>query len=65
MLLLAVYVSSGSEDKFVYCNVINFKCRLKSSCANSLHPRKHDFVLPPKGDKNFIPRVLYSSLLNR
>ena len=25
----------------------------------------HDFVLPPKDDKNFIPRVLYSSLLNR
>src|SRR6218665_2922917 len=31
----------------------------------SLRPRKHDFVLPPKDDKNFIPRVLYSSLLNR
>ena len=31
----------------------------------SLCPRKHDFVLPPKDDKNFIPRVLYSSLLNR
>src|SRR6218665_3863881 len=24
----------------------------------SLRPRKHDFVLPPKDDKNFIPRVL-------
>src|SRR6218665_1540060 len=31
----------------------------------SLRLRKHDFVLPPKDDKNFIPRVLYSSLLNR
>ena len=31
----------------------------------SLRPRKYDFVLPPKYDKNFIPRVLYSSLLNR
>jgi len=31
----------------------------------SLLPRKHDFVLPPKDDKNFIPRVLYSSILNR
>ena len=31
----------------------------------SLRPRKHDFVLPPKDDKNFIPRVLYSSLINR
>ena len=31
----------------------------------SLRPRKHDFVLPPKDDKNFIPRVLYNSMLNR
>ena len=31
----------------------------------SLRPRKHDFVLLPKDDKNFIPRVLYSSPLNR
>jgi len=30
-----------------------------------LRPRKHDFVLLPKDDKNFIPRVLYSCLLNR
>ena len=27
--------------------------------------RKHDFVLPPKDEKNFITRVVYSSILNR
>ena len=31
----------------------------------SLRPRTHDFVLPPKDDKNYIPRVLYRRLLNR
>jgi len=31
----------------------------------SLRTRKHDFELPPEDDRNFIPRVLYSSLLNR
>src|SRR6218665_2788535 len=31
----------------------------------SIRPRKHDFVLPPKDDKNFIPKVLYISMLNR
>src|SRR6218665_3235515 len=30
----------------------------------SLRLRKHDCVFYPKDDKNFIPRVLYSSLLN-
>ena len=34
-------------------------------CKYSLRPRKHDFVLPPKDDKKYIPSVLYSSLLNR
>jgi len=27
-----------------------------------LRPRPHDFELPPKDDKNFIPRILYKTL---
>lgn len=34
-------------------------------CKYSLCPRKHDFLLPPKDDKNNIPRVMYSSLPKR
>ena len=30
-----------------------------------LRSRKHDIVLSPKDDKNFIPKVLYISMLNR
>jgi len=28
-----------------------------------LRPRPHDFVLPDKDDCNFIPRILYCTLL--
>jgi len=28
----------------------------------SLRPRRHDFILPTKDDKNFIPRALYQNL---
>ena len=51
--------------------LINVMCCVACSCQPlsastlSLCPRKHDFVLPSKDDKNFIPGVLYSSILNR
>ena len=31
--------------------------------CHDLRPRPHDFQLPPKDDKNFIPRILFRSLM--
>src|SRR6218665_2685884 len=61
----------AAEDKLllaVSANQCHVLCRLLLPTIErkySLCPRKHDFVLPSKDDKNFIPRVLYSSILNR
>ena len=53
-----------AEDKLlsaVTSNQVNVLRRLFSptiECKYSLRTSKHDFFLPPKDYKNFIPRVL-------
>ena len=55
-----------AEDKFlsaISANKFHLLRRLFSPTTErkySLRPRKHDFVLPPKDDKNFINRVVSS-----
>src|SRR6218665_2971055 len=53
-------------EKKLLCKVKNYECHILlplfpplAQRSHSLRPRAHDFVLPRKDDKNYIPRVLY------